>query len=87
MNTGQLETVAVWIEAAERAPAREQGAGAVEAGIASLREIHHYMDGDVSGAVEAGRRSVEQGDTPGGPWVARCSHRPLLERPGRPGGA
>ena len=62
VNTGRLETVARWIEAAERAPGREQGP--VEAGIASLREIHRYMGGDVGRAVEAGRRSVERGGTP-----------------------
>jgi LuxR family transcriptional regulator, maltose regulon positive regulatory protein len=36
----------------------------LESGVASLNEIHRYMSGDVRRAVEAGRRSVEQGETP-----------------------
>jgi LuxR family transcriptional regulator, maltose regulon positive regulatory protein len=64
VNTGHLDEVARWIEAAERAR-RGTGDGAVEAGIASLREIFRYMSGDVGAAVEAGRRSVARG---GSPW-------------------
>jgi LuxR family maltose regulon positive regulatory protein len=32
--------------------------------VAALREIYRYMDGDVNQAVEAGRQSVERGETP-----------------------
>jgi LuxR family transcriptional regulator, maltose regulon positive regulatory protein len=65
VNTGRLHEVGEWIEAGERA----RGAGAgdraiVESGIAALQEIHRYMNGDVEEAVEAGRRSVERGETP-----------------------
>jgi len=63
VNTGHLPDVAHWIEAAERA----LGGGAsleVESGVAALKEIHRYMDGDVEAAVRAGRRSVERGQTP-----------------------
>jgi LuxR family transcriptional regulator, maltose regulon positive regulatory protein len=63
VNTGDLAEVGRWIRAAEQAA--EGGADAVvSAGIASLHEIHRYMGGDVGRAVEAGRRSVERGDTP-----------------------
>ena len=61
VNTGRLEDVARWIEAAERTGDSE---ARVRSGVASLHEIHEYMCGDVERAVEAGRRSVEQGDTP-----------------------
>src|SRR5262249_40517775 len=61
VNTGQLLDVGRWIKAADRA---QDGSQLVEAGVAALREIYHYMDGDVELAVEAGRRSVERGDTP-----------------------
>lgn len=64
VNTGHLDQVEAWVEAAERAAENTGGGREVEAGIASLREIHNYMDGDVGEAVEAGRRSVERGDTP-----------------------
>jgi LuxR family transcriptional regulator, maltose regulon positive regulatory protein len=65
VNTGRLDEVRRWIEAAQRAAADGGRADqVVESGIASLHEIHRYMDGDVRGAVEAGRRSVERGETP-----------------------
>jgi LuxR family transcriptional regulator, maltose regulon positive regulatory protein len=66
VNTGRLGEVADWIEAAERAY-RSGGAGdgaMIESGVAALREIYRYMDGGVEDAVEAGRRSVERGETP-----------------------
>jgi ATP/maltotriose-dependent transcriptional regulator MalT len=63
VNTGNLAEVGRWIAAAERAAEGGTDA-AVEAGIASLHEIHRYMDGDVGRAVQAGQRSVERGDTP-----------------------
>ena len=61
VNTGQLTEVGRWIAAAERT---RDGTPLVESGVSALREIYHYMDGDVDEAVEAGRRSVERGDTP-----------------------
>jgi LuxR family maltose regulon positive regulatory protein len=61
VNTGRLDDVAAWTTAAERAGTD----GAVlESGVASLLEVHRYMDGDVERAVQAGRRSVERGETP-----------------------
>ncbi len=67
VNTGRLDEVDRWIEAGERAiPSTTDGDGTatLHAGVASLREIHRYMSGDVGRAVEAGRRSVEEGETP-----------------------
>jgi LuxR family transcriptional regulator, maltose regulon positive regulatory protein len=66
VNTGHLPDVARWTEAAEQARDRGNGGGslAVESGVAALQEIHRYMNGDVDAAVEAGRRSVERGQTP-----------------------
>src|SRR4051812_45481525 len=61
VNTGRLEQVADWIDAAERAGADDP---VLESGVASLQEIHRYMDGDVEQAVLAGRRSVRHGETP-----------------------
>jgi LuxR family maltose regulon positive regulatory protein len=61
VNTGRLDQVATWIEAGERAGADEP---MLESGLASLHEIHRYMSGDVVRAVEAGRFSVERGETP-----------------------
>jgi LuxR family maltose regulon positive regulatory protein len=63
VNTGHLEEVASWIDAAERAAAGN-GSPEVESGVAALQEIHRYMDGDVDAAVAAGRRSVDGGQTP-----------------------
>ena len=64
VNTGRLEDVRRWIDAAELAAERSPEDPVVASGIASLYEIHRYMNGDVTGAVEAGLRSVERGDTP-----------------------
>src|SRR4051812_19823540 len=61
VNTGRLDEVAAWITAAERAGTDEP---VLESGVASLQEVHRYMDGDVERAVQAGRRSVERGQTP-----------------------
>ena len=61
VNTGRLDEVAHWIEAAECAGADEP---VLESGVASLHEIHRYMTGNVDLAVRAGRRSVERGETP-----------------------
>jgi ATP/maltotriose-dependent transcriptional regulator MalT len=64
VNTGRLDEVQGWIETAEQAAGEAPEDRVVASGIASLREIHRYMEGDVARAVEAGRRSVEQGETP-----------------------
>ena len=66
VNTGHLPEVAHWIEAAERARGAGNGGDSVEvdSGVAALQEIHRYMDGDMEAAVQAGRRSVERGQTP-----------------------
>ena len=61
VNTGRLDEVAAWIDAAERAGSDEP---VLESGVASLQEIHRYMDGDVERAVQAGLRSIERGATP-----------------------
>src|SRR5262249_31969809 len=63
VNTGNLHEVARWIDAADRARELDPSPS-IESGGARLREIHRYMDGDVEKAVEAGRRSVERGQTP-----------------------
>lgn len=67
VNTGRLDEVGHWIEAAEAALGRageDMPADTLESGVASLLEIYRYMGGDVAGAVEAGRQSVERGETP-----------------------
>ena len=61
VNTGRMPVVAEWVNAAERAGAE---ATAVGSGIAGLREIHRYMDGDVAGSVSAGQASLRLGPTP-----------------------
>jgi LuxR family transcriptional regulator, maltose regulon positive regulatory protein len=67
VNTGRLEEVGRWIDTAQSGVRRRgdgNGGTVLESGVASLNEIHRYMSGDVRRAVEAGRRSVEQGETP-----------------------
>jgi LuxR family transcriptional regulator, maltose regulon positive regulatory protein len=67
VNTGRLDEVGRWIEAAEAALGRDgedDRAATLESGVASLYEIYRYMGGDVGRAVEAGRQSVERGETP-----------------------
>jgi LuxR family transcriptional regulator, maltose regulon positive regulatory protein len=62
VNTGRLDEVDRWIEAAGRAAAEQQEAEELpplESGVASLRAIHRYMSGNVSAAVAAGRRALE----------------------------
>jgi len=63
VNTGNLTDVARWIHAADRVRETDSSPS-IDSGVAALREIHRYMDGDVDEAVEAGRRSVERGQTP-----------------------
>jgi ATP/maltotriose-dependent transcriptional regulator MalT len=62
VNTGRLDEVDRWIEAAGRAAARQpevEELPPLESGVASLRAIHRYMSGNVSAAVAAGRRALE----------------------------
>jgi LuxR family maltose regulon positive regulatory protein len=72
VNTGRLDEVERWIEAAGHAAADRKGDEALPplaAGVASLRAIHRYMDGNVGAAVAAGRQalSLERGG-PASPW-------------------
>ncbi len=62
VNTGQLDEVDRWIDAAGHAAPEQpeaQELPPLESGIASLRAIHRYMNGNVSAAVAAGRRALE----------------------------
>jgi LuxR family maltose regulon positive regulatory protein len=72
VNTGQLDEVDRWIDAARRAAAAEpeaEGLPPLESGVASLRAIHRYMNGNVSAAVAAGRHALalERGGA-ASPW-------------------
>jgi LuxR family maltose regulon positive regulatory protein len=72
VNTGRLDEVDRWIEAAGHAAAQRPAAEApppLEAGVASLRAIHRYMNGNVGAAVAAGRRALElERGGPASPW-------------------
>jgi LuxR family maltose regulon positive regulatory protein len=62
VNTGRLDEVDRWIDAAGRAgaaPPNAEELPPLESGVASLRAIHRYMSGNVSAAVAAGRRALE----------------------------
>ena len=62
VNTGRLDEVDRWIEAAGRAAAERpepEELPPLESGVTSLRAIHRYMNGNVSAAVAAGRRALE----------------------------
>jgi LuxR family maltose regulon positive regulatory protein len=62
VNSGRLEEVDRWIEAAGQAAAeRPEGEQLppLAAGVASLRAIHRYMNGNVGAAVAAGRQALE----------------------------
>jgi ATP/maltotriose-dependent transcriptional regulator MalT len=72
VNTGRLDEVDRWIEAAGNASAEAWQAEELpplESGVASLRAIHRYMNGNVSAAVAAGRRALalERGGA-ASPW-------------------
>jgi LuxR family maltose regulon positive regulatory protein len=72
VNTGRLDEVDRWIEAAGRAADEQPEAEELpplESGVASLRAIHRYMSGNVSAAVAAGRRALalERGGA-ASPW-------------------
>jgi LuxR family transcriptional regulator, maltose regulon positive regulatory protein len=71
INTGRLDDLDRWVDAAEAA----RGAGAsadadatVVAGVAALRAIHRYMTGNVVIAEEAGRRADELARFADSPW-------------------
>jgi ATP/maltotriose-dependent transcriptional regulator MalT len=62
VNTGRLDEVDHWIEAAGNAAVEQPEAEELpplESGVASLRAIHRYMSGNVNAAVSAGRRALE----------------------------
>jgi LuxR family maltose regulon positive regulatory protein len=62
VNTGRLDDVDRWIEAAADAAARQPEAEELpplQSGVASLRAIHRYMSGNVTAAVAEGRRALE----------------------------
>jgi LuxR family maltose regulon positive regulatory protein len=72
VNTGRLDDVDRWIEAAGRAAAERpevEELPPLESGVASLRAIHRYMNGNVGAAVAAGRRALalERGGA-ASPW-------------------
>ncbi|MGO9899696.1 MAG: hypothetical protein ACLP0J_08380, partial [Solirubrobacteraceae bacterium] len=72
VNTGRLDEVERWIETAGQAaagqPDREEQPP-LASGVASLRAIQRYMDGNVSAAVSAGRRALElERGRPPSPW-------------------
>jgi ATP/maltotriose-dependent transcriptional regulator MalT len=72
VNTGRLDEVDRWIEAAGNASARRTHDGELpplQSGVASLRAIHRYMGGNVGAAVAAGRRALElERGGPASPW-------------------
>jgi LuxR family maltose regulon positive regulatory protein len=72
VNTGRLDEVDRWIEVAGHAAAERPHADELpplESGVASLRAIHRYMNGNVSAAVTAGRRALElERGGPASPW-------------------
>jgi LuxR family maltose regulon positive regulatory protein len=62
VNTGRLDEVDRWIEAAGNAASQQpetEQLPPLESGVASLRAIHRYMSGNVSAAVRAGRRALD----------------------------
>jgi LuxR family transcriptional regulator, maltose regulon positive regulatory protein len=72
VNTGRLDEVDRWIQASEEAAAQPLDADELpplESGVASLRAIHRYMDGNVGAAVAAGRHALElERGGPASPW-------------------
>jgi ATP/maltotriose-dependent transcriptional regulator MalT len=72
VNMGRLDEVDRWIEAAERAVGEQASATEgppLDSGIASLRAIHRYMDGNVGAAVAAGRYALQlEAGGPPSPW-------------------
>jgi LuxR family maltose regulon positive regulatory protein len=72
VNRGRLDEVDRWIEAAGVAAAEGPEADELpplESGVASLRAIHRYMNGNVGAAVTAGRLALAlERDGPASPW-------------------
>jgi LuxR family maltose regulon positive regulatory protein len=72
VNTGRLDEVDRWIDAAGRAAARQADGHELpplESGVASLRAIHRYMDANVGAAVAAGRHALDlERGGPASPW-------------------
>ena len=72
VNSGRLDEVDRWIEAAGNASAGRPGDGdlpPLQSGVASLRAIHRYMGGNVGAAVAAGRRALQlERGGPASPW-------------------
>ena len=72
VNTGRLDQVDRWIEAAGRAAAQRPVPDTLpplKSGVASLRAIHRYMNGNVGAAVAAGRAALElERGGPASPW-------------------
>jgi LuxR family transcriptional regulator, maltose regulon positive regulatory protein len=70
VNTGRLDEVSRWIEAAEQASAGEDAerAGSFEAAAGMLRCIERYMEGDVGEAIESARRALELERIESSPW-------------------
>jgi LuxR family maltose regulon positive regulatory protein len=72
VNTGRLDEVDRWIGAAGTASAAQSDDGELpplQSGVASLRAIHRYMDGNVGAAVAAGQRALQlERGGPASPW-------------------
>jgi LuxR family transcriptional regulator, maltose regulon positive regulatory protein len=72
VNTGRLDEVERWIDAAGTASAAQNDDGErppLQSGVASLRAIHRYMNGNVGAAVAAGQQALElERGGPASPW-------------------
>jgi Flp pilus assembly protein TadD len=69
VNTGRLDEVNRWIEAAERAAAQQPERGPSFAAAAGmLRCIARYMEGDVANAIDSARRALELERVESSPW-------------------
>jgi LuxR family maltose regulon positive regulatory protein len=69
VNTGRLDEVNHWIEAAERAAAqRAEDGRSFAAAAGMLRCIARYMEGDVSNAIHSARRALELERIEPSPW-------------------
>ena len=71
INTGRLDDLDRWIQAAHRARgawSSPDGAPTVDAGVAALQAIHRYMTGNVVLAGDAGRRADELARFAESPW-------------------
>jgi LuxR family maltose regulon positive regulatory protein len=72
VNSGRLDEVERWIDEAGRAAGQSPNGEQLPplaAGVASLRAIHRYMNGNVGAAVAAGRRALElERGGPTSPW-------------------